>query len=292
MNKLINNFKQFLIKITPRIFFVRYQYKLFLNKNLNLKNPQTLTEKIQWKKVYDKNPIYTLCTDKYAVRNYIANKIGKDYLIPLRLDTLHITKEVLSNLKPPFIIKSNHGSGKVIIIKNKNEIDQKIIDECNNWLKNNFYFVSKEWQYKKIKPRILVEKLLVDEKGSIPDDYKFHCFNGKVEFIGVHTDRFGDHKLTFFNKNWKILPFTWCGEKNRKPLYKINNKIPKPKNLNEMIYVAEKLSKDFDYVRVDLYSLNKKVFFGELTFTPGSGFGKFFPEKYDKIFGKKLKLKT
>jgi hypothetical protein len=273
--------------------FLRLKFKKEFGFDLNLKNPKTLNEKLQWKKIYDRKPIYTICTDKYLVRDLIKEKIGEKYLIPLLFHGCDIDKIDFDKLPIPFIIKPNHGSGCIIIIRDKNDIDKKdILKECNKWLKYNFYFPGREWQYKNIKPMILIEKLILDEKGRIPTDYKFQCFHGKVEFIQIDTDRFGNHKKSFYNSKWECLPFVWCGEKDNKPIFETDKNINKPKNLDEMIKLSEKLASNFDYVRVDLYSLEDKTYFGELTFTPASGFDKFFPREWDRKFGDKLKIKN
>ncbi len=280
-------------RLVPKKIFLSYGYKKIFGKKLNLKNPTTLMEKIQWKKLYDHQDIYTTCTDKFLVRDFIRKKIGEKYLIPLLYHTDKIDKLDLHKFKTPFIIKTNHGSGQNIIIKNKEDIDKKeITEKFKTWLNTNYYYFSKEWQYKNIKPQVLIEKLLLNEKGQIPEDYKFHCFHGKVEFIQVITDRFGDKKMGFFNTNWKLLPFILSPRENNLPIDKINKNIKKPKNLKEMIKISETLSKEFDYVRVDLYSLKNRIYFGELTFSHGAGFASFFPSKYDRIFGDKLKIKT
>jgi len=265
------------------IFFKKQGYKL------NLKNPKTLNEKLQWKKFNDKKENYIVCSDKFMVRDVISKEMGNNFLIPLLFETINPDNIPFDDLGENYIIKSNHGSGQNIIIKDKNSINKNItIKECKKWLKINYYHIGKEWQYKNIKPRIIIEKLLMDKNGEVPDDYKFHCFNGKVEFIQVDTGRFSNHKRSFFNIDWKLLPFTWCGTKNGNPSYLINNNISKPDLLKEMIGFAQKLSKNFNYVRVDLYSLDNKIYFGELTFTHGSGFESFFPNKYDAIYGEKL----
>ena len=280
-------------RLIPEKIITRLKFKKIFRFNLNLKNPKTLNEKLQWKKIYDRKKIYTLCADKYKVREIVKKKIGKKYLIPLMFCTNNPNEIPFDNLSLPFIIKGNNGSGQDIIIRRKEEINKtQIIKECNKWLKFNYYILSKEWQYKNIPPKILIEKLLLTNEGKVPMDCKFHCFNGKVEFIQVNTDKFEDHKMSFFDTNWNLLPFTWCPTKDGKPIWKINKEIRKPKNLNEMIKISKKLSKDFDYIRVDLYSLNNKIYFGELTFHPGAGFNIFFPLKYDKIFGDKLKIKN
>lgn len=279
-------------KTFPTKLYLKLIYFYLMKKRLNFKDPKTLTEKIQWKKIYDKHPIYTICADKYLVRDYVREKIGKNYLIPLLFHTDNPEKIDFDIIPEPFIIKSNHGSGQLIIVRNKKNIERKrIIHQCKKWLKTNIYPIGREWQYKNIQPKILIEKLLLDNKSQVPNDYKFNCFNGKVEFIQVDMGRFENHKRIFFDRNWGLLPFTWTEKKDNKPAYYTKQKIPKPPRFSEMIQIAEKLSKDFDYVRVDLYSVNNHVYFGELTFTSGSGFLPFFPEKYDELYGKKLLLK-
>lgn len=290
--KIVHFFGYFLIRIIPQKVYIRAIYKKSFGKRLNLKNPQTLNEKIQWKKVYDHNPFYTKCADKYAVREYVKEKIGEKYLIPLLYHTDKPEEIPFDKLKPPYIIKSNHWSGHTIIIRDKKDIKKdKIIKECKDWLNMNYYHIGKEWQYKNIPPKIIIEKLLVGDGKKIPNDYKFHCFNGKIKFIGVHVGRFGNHKLTYLNKLWKVLPFIWCVHYEGKPKYISDRSIEKPMKLNEMITITEKLSEDFDFIRVDLYEVKGKVYFGELTFHPGGGYSRFVPEKYDLIYGKKLKLK-
>lgn len=271
--------------------YLKTRFKNTFKMGLDFNESKTLNEKFQWKKLYDHNPLYTLCADKYLVRNYIKKNVGEKYLIPLLFDTNNPEEIPFDSLNYPYIIKSNHGSGQQIIIRDGTGIKRKKICKiCKKWLKIDFYSLGREWQYKNISRRIIIEKLLLDEQGKIPHDYKFHCFKGDVEFIQVDTDRFEDHKRSFFNLDWKLLPFTWSPGTVNKADYKVNPNISKPKNLNKMIRIAKKLSNNFDYVRVDLYSLNNQVYFGELTFTHGSGFELFFPNKWDKFYGNKLKI--
>ena len=180
-----------------------------------------------------------------------------------------------------------------IIVKNEEDINKReIIKKCKKWLSSSIYYTYREWHCRDIPRRIIIQKLLLDEEGKIPNDYKFNCFNGKIEFIEVHTNKFKKYKNSYFDKNWNLLPFTWCNRiKNNNSDYKMDKNISKPKNLNKMVEIAEILSKDFDYVRVDLYSVKNKIYFGELTFTSAGGFEPFFPDKYDLIYGKKIKLK-
>lgn len=280
-------------KVLPKKLSIMLTFKRIYGFFPNLKNPKTLNEKLQWKKLYDHKKIYSIYADKYAVRKIIEKKIGKKYLVPLILETQNPEEIDFSKLPNSFMVKANHGGGMNLIVKDKSKPDFKLIKEiCKEWLKTNFYGLAGEWQYKNIKPRILIEKLLLDNEGKIPHDYKFNCFNGKVKFIQVDTNRFSNHQRTYYDKNWKLLHLNWCEKKEfgDNPAEDINWNIKKPKGLKKMIKISEKLSKDFDYVRVDLYTLNEKIYFGEFTFSHGGGYLSFFPKKYDRIFGDMLKL--
>ena len=157
-------------------------------------------------------------------------------------------------------------------------------------LKKNYYYASKEWQYKNIKPCILAEKLLVSSDGDIPFDYKFHCFHGQVEIIQVDIDRYTNHKRNLYNVTWELLPFTWSIWKNNMPLWTNRKEIKRPKMLDEMIIAAQRLSTDFKYVRIDLYELNNTIYFGEMTFHHGGGLEIIHPREWDTILGNKLQL--
>jgi hypothetical protein len=285
----------FLYKLIPSKINIKRRFKKTFGYNLNLKDPQTFNEKLQWKKFYDHNTLYTQCSDKFAVREYVKNKIGEEFLIPLLFITEDPLEIPFNKLKPPYIIKSNHGSSRNLFVYDREDINKKkITEECASWLKENYYYYGKEWQYKNIKPKIIIEKLLLTKENNIPNDYKFHCFKGKVEFIQVDSDRFGNHKRTLFDINWNKMPFIYSPKmKNQNlPKYQEDFLIQDLVTLNKMVDTAQNLSAEFDYVRVDLYLLNEKIYFGELTFTPGSGFECFFPEKYDLIYGNKIKLQN
>jgi hypothetical protein len=266
--------------------FICKQYKKKFGYKLNLKDPKTFTEKINWKKIYDHNPLYTYCTDKFLVRNYVTEKIGPEYLIPL-IQVVDRAKDVcFDKLPESFIVKANHGCcwNKIVFDKNKlNDKDKaSIIKLCNCWLKKNYYIWGREHQYKYIKPKIIVEKLLLDECGGLPEDYKFFCFNGNVEFFTVEIDRFENHTRKIFDKNWNELNFS-LGDLE---IYK--GQIERPINLDMMLKIVTKLSENFSFVRVDLYNVRNKIYFGELTFTPNNGHGKFYPSIYDFFYGQKL----
>ena len=269
---------------------IRYRYKRVFKREPEFINYNTLNEYIHHRSLFEHNELFTKCADKYLVRDYVKDRVGEQYLIPL-IDVVDKVDEIdYEKLPKEFVLKVNHGSGQNILVWNKENIDKKeVACQLNYWLKRNHYYSAREWQYKNIKPKIIIEKLLVDKNGNIPDDIKFHCFDGKIEFIQVDTDRFTTHKRVLYNTKWEKQPFLWSpADSNGEPVYKLGDGIKRPKKLDEMIFVAEKLSKDFKYVRVDLYLHIDNIYFGELTFTHGGGLEKFFPEKYDYILKKRL----
>ncbi len=282
-------------RILPAKISILFTFKRIYGFFPNLNNPKTLNEKLNWKKLYDHNNTYTLCADKYAVRDYIAKKVGKQYLVPLILETTNPEKVNFAKIPKPFVVKANHGGGMTLFATKKDKVDSELIKKnCKRWLDIDFYRLAKEWQYKNIKPRILVEKMLLDERGEIPADFKFHCFGGKTEFIQVDTNRFTQHQRTIYTRDWKLSHFNWCEKKEfgDDPANDIDKSIKKPKNFKKMRELSEKLAKDFDYVRVDWYECDGKIYFGELTFSHGAGYLSFFPKKYDRIYGDMLKLEA
>jgi hypothetical protein len=271
---------------------MKKEFQKNLGYPLNLNAPKTLNEKIQWLKIYDRTPLHTQCADKYAVRKYVKQKVGEKYLIPLVFETKNPRDIVSENLPDyPVIIKANHDSSGGIIVRDKSTVNWiKTQNLLASFLSINYYYRFKEWQYKNIERRIIVEKLLTDEKGTIPFDYKFHCFHGKIGFIQVDIDRFQSHKRNMYDVNWNLLPFNWCNFKDGKPKLENGNPIRKPSRLKEMITIAEKLSDSFRYVRIDLYELNDKVYFGEVTFHPCSGAKVIHPKEWDYKFGEMITL--
>lgn len=271
-------------KIVSDEDFVKIKFKKNLDYELNLKNPKTINEKLQWLKLNDRRDLLTQCTDKYQVRSYIIKKIGKEYLIPLLYETKKPKdinkKNIVEN---QFVVKVNHDSGGVFIVKDNSLLDwKKLQKDLSLLLLKNYYYHSREWQYKNIEPRIIVEKLLLDENKQVPKDYKLHCFNGRVNIIQVDMDRDTNHRRNLYDTDWNLIECDWK--------YKRGQNQKKPSMINEMVHISEKLAKDFTYVRVDLYLIEKKIYFGELTFSSGSGWERFTPEKYDNEFGHLLKL--
>lgn len=274
-----------IIKMDDRTYIEKL-YRLSIGKKLNLDNPKTFNEKLQWLKLYNRKPEYTKMVDKYEVRKYISEKIGDEYLIPL-IGVYDKFEEIdFDKLPEQFVIKCNHDSGSTIICKNKDEFDYKLcMKKINKALKRNYFYLGREWPYKNVKPKIIIEKYLgVDGRTEIVD-YKFMCFNGRVKcsFVCLDRDKSEGLKVDFYDLQWKKMPF-------QRHYPNSNRDIEKPKNYNLMIKLAEKLAEGIPFVRVDFYEIDGKVYFGELTFFPGGGMEEFEPEEYDEILGNMIEL--
>ena len=266
-------------------FLLKQQFLQMTSKQLNIDNPQTFNEKIQWYKLYYKNPLMTKVADKIQLRDYVKQIIGKQYLIK-SLGIYNTPKEIdFNNLPNQFVIKVNWGSGQNIIVKNKKQLDiPQTIAQLEQWIKpeSNHYYDFFEWCYKDMKPQIIIEEYIQQLNNDLYD-YKFLCYNGKVNKLFVVSDRFKNKYFDFYDNDWNHLPF--------ERLYHNSPKgITKPQNLKEMISIAEKLSKPFPFVRVDLYSIQNQIYIGELTFYPGNGVELFSPEKWDYTLGQDFTL--
>lgn len=274
--------------------YLKVLFKAYIGKKLNLENPQTFNEKIQWLKLYDRNPLYTRLVDKYLVRDYISQKIGDDYLIPL-IGVWDKPEDIdFSGLPNEFVLKCNHNSGLgMFICRDKEKIDTKrVIANLRVGLNENYYRYGREWPYKDVPKKIICERFISDKKSGCIDsgfeqltDYKFMCFGGKVKCLFVCVDRFTKSgiKINFYDTEWNKLPF-------ERHYPSTNKTIPKPQKLKQMIEVAECLAEGFPFVRVDLYESEEKIYFGEMTFYPGSGFEEFSPKKWDKKLGDYIDL--
>lgn len=277
--------QQFVLSLLPDEYIIKKQFKSRMGYELDLDNPKTLNEKINWLKLNERNDLQTKVADKFEVRDYVKEKIGKKYLIPLVFESHNANDIKPENLPDiPFIIKANHNSSGGLMVRDKNEINWKNARKrFRRTLRENYFYSTREWQYKNIKPRIIAEELLTYEDGSIPEDYKFHCFNGKLAFIMIDFDRFGSLRTrNLYDKDWNLIPCNWG-----RPYGK---ELEKPSNLAELIKIAEKLAKDFIYARIDLYLVKNKIYFGEITFHHNSGHQKFIQEEWDLKFGQQLKL--
>lgn len=273
--------------IIPNKLYLKIKYYYRFHKKLNIKHPQTFNEKLQWLKLYDKNPKYTKMVDKYEVKKYIKNIIGEKYIIPTIGIYNNFDDIDFNELPKQFVIKCTHDSGGLIICKDRNKLNlKKARKKINSSLKTNYFYNGREWPYKNVNPKVIIEKYMDDNKNTQLNDYKIMCFNGKAKCSFVCTER--DNKelglaVTFFDLNWNKLPF----ERH----YRVSDKvIEKPKNYSKMIELSEKLANDIPFVRVDWYEINGKLYFGELTFFPGSGFEEFTPEEWDYKLGDMLEL--
>lgn len=267
--------------------YIKMQYKGFLGKNLNLKNPKTFNEKIQWLKLYDRKPEYTMMVDKFLAKKYVAEIIGDEYIIP----TLGIYDSFddidFKKLPKQFVIKTTHDSGGVVVCKNIECFDikeaKKVIEKSLN---RNYYKLWREWPYKNVVPRILIEKYMEDNLTKELRDYKLFCFNGKMRLMFIACDRqnkFHETTFDFFDDNFKHINVQ-NGHANSKTI------ITKPQDFALMKRIAEKLSKDIPLLRVDLYEVNGRLYFGELTFFHWSGYVPFNPNEYDDLFGSWINL--
>ena len=255
-------------------------------------NPRTLNEKLNCMKHLVRTPFQRTCADKLAVRDHVAKLIGHDHLIPL-LATFDRARDVTPAAipSPSFILKVNHGSGQNIIVRDASTTDFVPIRlQLSDWMHTSHYTLSCEQPYRGIPPRILAEPLLLAPDGSLPLDYKLHCFAGRPEFIQVDIDRETNHRRNFYTPDWAPLPFLWCEWDGDTPLWPHAPDVPSPPPslLREMLDIAATLSSPFPYVRVDLYLHQNKTYFGELTFYHGSGLECFSPPDTDLLLGSKI----
>ncbi|MDU4378984.1 MAG: ATP-grasp fold amidoligase family protein [Anaerococcus vaginalis] len=267
--------------------FIEKMFKATMDYPLNLENPKSFNEKLQWLKLYDRNPLYTKLVDKYKVREYISEKIGEGYLIPL-LGVWDDPEDIdFDSLPNKFVLKCNHNSGLgMCICTDKSKIDiKKVKNELKSGLAQNYYLNGREWPYKNVSRKIICEKYMTDETGKNLRDYKFYCFDGKPKIVGIYQDRNSDKETTgdFFDMN-----FEWVDLRFGMP--NALNKPQKPQKFQEMIKIAEILSEGMPEVRVDLYISNNKIYFGELTFFDGGGFDKIEPLEWDYKLGSWIKL--
>lgn len=268
--------------------YLQKKFKLVFGYDLDLDNPRTFNEKLQWLKLYDRNPEYTIMVDKYRVRKYISEKIGEEYLIPL-LGVWDSPDEIdFDKLPDQFVLKCNHNSGiGMCICRNKSELDiNKVKSELRKGLKENYYWGGREWPYKDVPKKIIAEKYMEDKNIGALNDYKIFCFDGKAKFMFVATERQNkdtETKFDFYDMDFNHLPFT-NGHPNSKAEIKC------PSMLQEMKNIAEILSQNIPHLRVDLYEINGRIYFGELTFSHWSGFVPFDPKEWDFKFGDLIKL--
>lgn len=258
--------------------FVLDEFESIFGYKINLDKVETMNEKLAIMRLSKSLENKFNLVDKYKVRDFISNTIGREYLIPCICYFTSYEDLDYDALPNTFIIKATHGSSWNHIVYDKSKQSKSHFKYLvNTWLSMNYYVFRREVQYKNITPGIIIEELILDNN-IVPKDYKFHCFsNGKI-LIQVDNDRFGEHTRDFYDSEWHRMPFSW-GKQSSSDL------IDKPSTLEEMLNIAKKLSTGENYVRVDLYSVVNKVYFGEITFIPEGGTGKFHPKKYDEVLG-------
>lgn len=267
--------------------YLKWFYRAMLGRKLRLDCPVTFNEKLQWLKLNDRRPEYTIMVDKYRARQYISDKIGAQYLIPL-LGTWDDPEDIDFDALPErFVLKCNHNSGLgMCICKDKKGLDiPKVRDDLRKGMKQDYYLTGREWPYKDVPRKIIAEQFMKSDAGGLTD-YKIHCFNGQPKLVLVCKDRFLDTGLTedFFTPEWEHLDM--C----RPTHHNACSPIEKPEELAEMLRLAKVLSEGIPFLRVDFYIVEHKVYFSELTFFPASGFEEFAPRQWDEILGSWLDL--
>lgn len=278
--------KTFIGRVISDELFLKLQFRVIMGKSLNLRNPITYNEKLQWLKLYDRNPLYTTLVDKLAVKEWVCSRIGKEYVIKTIKVYNNVEEICLDELPNQFVLKSTHygDSLGVIVCKDKSKFD--IVEakvRLQRSLQLDYYKAGREWPYKNVPRKIIAEEYKEDQSGELMD-YKFFCFNGKVKAMFVATERSTGHvKFDYFDRDFNHLDFI-----QTHPMSTIA--IKKPGNYEKMVELAEKLSNGLPHVRVDLYNCNGKIFFGEMTFYHYGGMAKFNPEVWDYKFGKWLEL--
>ena len=276
-----------LAKVLPDSIYLRMVFFSKLKRKLDLSNPKSYNEKLNWLKINDRKEHYQIMVDKYEAKKYVADKIGEQYVIPTygvwdRFEDIDFSK-----LPSNFVLKTTHDSGGVVLINDKNNMDiDKTKDVLEKSLKNNYYYLCREWPYKNVRPRILAEEYMVDEHGDGLKDYKFYCFNGVPKYLYV-SQGMNDHKtarVSFITMNWEKAPF------GRADYPEFEALPSKPIKFDKMVSVAKKLSEEQPFLRVDLYEISGEVYFSELTLFPCGGLMPFVPKEWDRKLGDMIEL--
>lgn len=272
----------------PDVPMLKLQYRIKFDRPLNLKKPERFTEKIQWYKIHYRNPVMHQCVNKYEVREYVRAKGLESILIPLYAHYDSIEQVEWEKLPEQFVIKTQTGGGglDVVVCPDKSKLNITEVQKKLQCEKQKSNYGGREWAYYGLEPGIVVEELLVNREKpeSGVEDYKIYCFSGKPKYIHVDMDRYTQHKRNFYDTKWNRLEL-----ESEYPNYQ--GEIQKPQGLEEMLKVAEILSSDFPFVRVDLYNIDGKIYFGELTFYPSSGYAPHQPDEWDYKFGEDFELK-
>lgn len=278
-----------MMRVCPKLmsdkYYIKVIWKQIMGYPLDLRHPKTFNEKLQWMKLYDRNPLYTDLVDKYKVKQWVADRIGAEHVIPTLAVYDSVDEIDISQLPDQFVLKCNHDSGGVVICKDKSSFDFEAAKaKLKKSFEHNFYWDYREWPYKNVKRKIFAEEYLEDKKyGDLPD-YKIFTFNGEPKLIEVDFDRFIGHKRNLYDINWNYIDARICYPTQRERVF------DKPKALNEMLELARKLAYGFRHVRVDFYLINDKVYFGEMTFIHGAGTERFYPESFGNQMGEWIEL--
>lgn len=271
----------------PDALFQKWDFYMMTGRKLNLRNPVTFQDKLQWLKLHNRNPLYTTLVDKYAVRKWVADKIGEKYLVPLYGVYNSFDEIDFDKLPNEFVLKCTHDSGSVVICKDKSSFDiDAAREKLNKGLAREQFYLSREWPYKNVPHRIICEALLKNKNGEDLRDYKLFCFNEVVKIICVISDRESEtgEKINYYDSLWSPLPMKHDSFPNN------DEGDPRPRNLNDMLCIAKKISLGMPFVRVDFYNCNDMIYFGEITFFPSGGYRLFVPDKYNYILGEWLEL--
>jgi len=261
------------------LYVAMKMHKAVYGRFPHLIRPRTFNEWIARRKALDRRALLGRFADKYAVRDYVAERVGPHVLSQLYWVTGEPGDIPFDRLPRRFVVKPTHGSGWISLVRDKSQLDRaELVGKCRTWLATDFYKLRREWPYKKIVPRILVEEFIDDGSGDVPKDYKFYVFGGAVELIQVDASRYVKHERSFFDRDWNAVNV-------RLKFPPITGGVPVPVHLADMMRTAELLGTGVDFVRVDLYDTGRKIYFGEITTTPVCGCGQFEPPSFDEYLG-------
>ena len=277
--------------VVPEEWYLKRRFKKLVGYPLNLDNPQTFNEKLQWLKLHDRNPLYTKMVDKYEAKKYVADIIGEEYIIPTLGVWDNFDEIDFDKLPNQFVLKCTHDSGSIVICKDKATFDKKAArKKLERGLRYNYYYSGGfEWAYKNVKPRIIAETYLYNDEEKGLTDYKFYCFKGKAKFLYVSEGLGGEHSLAymnFFDLDWNLTPY------QRDDFMQFPYKPTKPCRFNRMIDLADKIANNVEakFARIDLYEVNSRIYFSECTFFPGEGATPFSPNSWEEKIGTLLEL--
>lgn len=276
---------KYTMRLIPDRAYIQLYYFAHFKKLCDLTHPETYNEKLNWLKLHDRKPLYTRIVDKYEAKDYVGSLIGDEYIIPTLGVWEHFNEIDFEKLPNQFVLKCTHDSEGLVIVKDKSKLDKEAAKQkIEAALKQNFYYIGREWPYKDIKPRIIAEQYMEDHVDGELRDYKFFCFDGEPKAMFIASDRASDHvKFDYYNLEFQHLDIKQKYTHAEQPLRK-------PVTFEKMIELSKVLSKGFPHVRVDFYEVEGQLYFGELTFYHFSGFMPFEPDKWDKIFGDWIRL--